>query len=184
MDFKQQSCSSLSHSKFHRKTRALTIAITFALIAVLAQSALGQRLNTGSLSSALPAQPATQSARAFPHLSLAPGRELDYLGAFQPDGKFRGMSRHVRFLDAMSSLPPESPAQQAARQSAAPPWMLSSDVRVVDDMEPPAHAMALPDVHSRPATARNAVVSFIYGRRQVLQTPQYLTTDSQPAPHR
>lgn len=56
--------------------------------------------------------------------------------------------------------------------------MLASRVRVVDDMEPPAHAMALPDVHSRPAMVRNAVVSFVYGRRQVLQTPQYLTTDS------
>lgn len=178
MDFHQQFCSSCLRTRHHRETRALTIAITFALTAVLTQSALGQRLNTGGLSSALPTQHATQSTRAFPHLDLAPGRELDYLGTFQPDGKFRRMSRHARFLDAMSSLPPESPAQQAARQSAAPPWMLSSSVRVVDDIAPPAHAMALPDLHSRPAAARNAVVSFLYGRRQVLQTPQYLTTDS------
>ena len=56
--------------------------------------------------------------------------------------------------------------------------MLSSNVRVVDDIEPPAHAMALPEVHSRPARVRNAVVSFVYGRLSVLRTPQYLTTDS------
>ena len=178
MDFNQQFCSSFLRTRCHIETRALTIAITFALTAVSTQAALGQRLNTGGLPSALPTQHATQSARAFPHLDLAPGRELEYLGTFQPDGKFRRTSRHARFLDAMSSLPPESPAQQAARQSAAPAWMLSSSVRVVDDIEPPAHAMALPDLHSRPAAARNAVVSFLYGRRQVLETPQYLTTDS------
>ena len=178
MHFNQQFYSSFLRTRSHRQTRALTIAITLALTAVLTQSALGQRLNTGGLSSALPAQHATQSARAFPHLDLASGRELEYVGTFQPDGKFRRTSRHARFLDAMSSLPPESPAQQAARQSAAPPWMLSSSVREVDDIEPPAHAMALPDVHSRPAAARNAVLSFVYGGRQVLETPQYLTTDS------
>jgi sugar lactone lactonase YvrE len=178
MHFNQQFCSSFLRARRHIETRALTIAITLALTAVLTQSALGQRLNTGGLSSALPTQHATQSARAFPHLDLASGRELEYLGTFQPDGKFRRTSRHARFLDAMSSTQPESPAQQAARQSAAPAWMLSSSVRKVDDIEPPAHAMALPDVHSRPAVARNAVVSFVYGGRQVLETPQYLTTDS------
>ena len=56
--------------------------------------------------------------------------------------------------------------------------MLSSSVREVDDIEPPAHAMALPDVHSRPAAASQCGPPFVYGGRQVLETPQYLTTDS------
>lgn len=178
MDFKQQFYSSISRTGRHVATPALTIAMAFALTAGLTQSALCQRLDTGGPSSSLPTADAMQSARAFPHLNLGSGRELDYLGTFQPDGKFRRISRHARLLDTLSSLPPESPAQQATALSAAPPWMLASRVRVVDDMEPPAHAMALPDVHSRPAMVRNAVVSFVYGRRQVLQTPQYLTTDS------
>jgi len=178
MHFNRQFCSSFLRTTCHIETRALTIAITFALTAVLAQSAQGQRFHSGGLSSPLPTADATQSARAFPHLNLATGRKLEYLGTFQPDGKFRRTSRHARFLDAMSSLPPESPAQQAATRSAAPPRMLSSSVRVVDDIEPPAHAMALPDIHSRPAAARNAVVSFVYGGRRVLGAPQYLTTDT------
>ncbi len=57
--------------------------------------------------------------------------------------------------------------------------MLSSNVRFVDDIEPPAHAMALPMAHSLPVNARDAVISFVYGRRRVLRTPQDLTTDSQ-----
>ena len=97
---------------------------------------------------------------------------------FQPDGKFRRMSRRTRFVDAMNVTPSESPAEQLARQSAAPPWMLSSNMRVVDDIEPPAHAMALPEIHARPASVRNAIVSFVYGRLRVLATPQHLTTDS------
>jgi sugar lactone lactonase YvrE len=56
--------------------------------------------------------------------------------------------------------------------------MLSSDVRVMDDVEPPGHAMALPEVHSLAGSVRDAVVSFVYGRPSVLRTPQYLTTDS------
>ena len=57
--------------------------------------------------------------------------------------------------------------------------MLSSNERVVDDIEPPGHAMALPEVHSLVGSARDAVVSLVYGRPSVLRTPQYLTTDSQ-----
>ncbi len=79
----------------------------------------------------------------------------------------------------MKVPPPEGPSEQAARQSAVPPWMLSSDVQVVDDIEPPGHATALPEVQSLAGNVRNAVVSFIYGRPSVLRTPQYLTTDSQ-----
>ncbi len=160
------------------ETRRLTIAIAIALPAVLTQFSLGQRLNTGIPSSPSPIAEATLPARAFPHLNLGPGRELEYVGTFQPDGKFRRMSRLTRFLDTMNSTTSENPAQQEAGRSVAPPWMISAKVRVVDDLEPPAHAMALPDIHSRPAVARNAVVSFIYGARRVLGAPQYLTTDS------
>lgn len=180
MHFKQPSCSSSSRPSFHTKTRTLTtvIAITFALTVVLTQSAQTQNFPGVALSSPLPAHDAAQPVRAFPYLTLGPGRTLEYVGTFQPDGKFQRISRLTRFLDGMNPSPPESPSEQGARQSAAPPWMLSSKVRVVDDIEPPAHAMALPAAHSRPASARNAVVSFVYGQVRVLGTPRDLTTDS------
>ena len=124
-----------------------------------------------------------KSARAFPRLSLGRGRELVYVGMFSSDATFRGSSKFTRFLDAMNvplpdvSRPPVGSSEQAANQSGVPAWMLPN-VRVVDDTEPPSHAMARPEVHSLAGSARDAVVSFAYGRQRVLQTPQHLTTDS------
>ena len=160
-----------------RAARA-ALAIAFTLTAVLTQSAPAQRFQAGGQSTPLPTQDASQSARAFPRLSLGSDRELVYVGMFQPDATFRGLSRFTRFLDAMKVPLPEGPSEQAARQSAVPSWMLSSNVRVMDDVEPPGHATALPEVHSLAGSARDAVVSFVYGRPSVLRTPQDLTTDS------
>ena len=154
------------------------LAIAFTLTAVLTQSAQAQRFQTGGQSTPLPTQDASQSARAFPRLSLGSDRELVYVGMFSSDATFRGPSKFTHFLEAMKVPPPDSLSEQAARQSAVPPWMLSSDVRVMDDVEPPGHAMALPEVHSLAGSVRDAVVSFVYGRPSVLRAPQYLTTDS------
>ena len=158
---------------------ALAIAIAFTLTAVLTESAQAQRIYTAGRSTPMRIENLSQPARAFPRLSLGSGRELVYVGMLQPDATFRGSSKFTRFLDAMKLPPPEGPSEQAARQSAVPPWMLSSDVRVVDDIEPPGHATALPEVQSLAGNVRNAFVSFIYGGPSVLRTPQYLTTDSQ-----
>ena len=181
MNSLQQSCTSLLHTSSHRETHRLTIAIaiTFALTVIFPQLAQVQSFHAGGGSTSLTTQDATQRARAFPHLTLRDGRELEYVGMFQPDGKFRRTSRLTRFLEARSVTLPETPDQQAGRQSAAPPWMLSSNVRLVDDIEPPGHTMALPETHSPPAEVRNAVVSFVYGHLPALKTPQHLTTDSQ-----
>lgn len=154
------------------------LAIAFTLTAVLTQSAPAQRFQAGGQSTPLPTQDASQSARAFPRLSLGSDHELVYVGMFSSDATFRGPSKFTHFLEAMKVPPPDSLSEQAARQSAVPPWMLSSDVRVMDDVEPPGHAMALPEVHSLAGSVRDAVVSFVYGRPSVLRTPQYLTTDS------
>ena len=178
MRHKQHSCSLLFLTSSRTVTAALTIAIAFTLTAVLPQSAPAQRLDAGDQSTPLRTQDVSQPARAFPRLSLGSGRELVYVGMFQPDATFRGSSKFTRFLDAMKALPPEGPSEQAARESAVPPWMLSSNVRAVDDIEPPGRATALPEVQSLVGRSRDAVVSFVYGRPSVLRTPQYLTTDS------
>src|ERR1039458_8800208 len=108
------------------------LAIAFTLTAVLTQSAPAQRFQAGGQSTPLPTQDASESARAFPRLSLGSDRELVYVGMFQPDATFRGLSRFTRFLDAMKVPLPAGPSEQAARQSAVPSWMLSSNVRVMD----------------------------------------------------
>ena len=160
-------------------TAVLTITIAFALAFVLIQSAQTQSFHAGGGSTPLRTQDPRQHARAFPRLSLGSGREVIYVGMFSSDATFRKSSKLTRFLDALNVSPFEGPSQQAARQSGVPSWMLSSNERVVDDIEPPGHAMALPEVHSLVGSARDAVVSFVYGRPSVLRTPQYLTTDSQ-----
>ena len=178
MGFDRQSCASVFHLSSNTETRALTIAITCALTVVLTQSGQGQSVfHAGGESAPLVTQNATQRVRDS-RLSFGPDGELKYVGTFQPDGTFHRTTRLTRFRGAMNITPPESPAAQAARQNGAPPWMLSSNVRVVDDIEPPAHAIALPEAHAVPVRARNAMVSLVYGRLRVLGTPQHLTTDS------
>ncbi len=123
-------------------------------------------------------------ARAFPRLSLGSGRELVYVGMFSSDARFRWSSKFTRFMDAMKApspdvtRPPIGSSEQAASQSGVPDWMLFSNERVADDVEPPAHAVKLPVAHSRAGSARDAVVSFAYGRPRLLRTPQQVTTDS------
>ena len=178
MRHKQRSCSLLFRTSSRAATAAQAIAIAIVLTVGLAQSAQAQRLHDSGPSTPLRTQDASQHARAFPRLSLGSGREVAYVGMFSSDATFRGSSKFTRFLDAMKAPPPEGLSQQAVRQSAVPPWMLSSNVRLVDDMEPPGHAMALPEAHSPVGNVRYAVVSFVYGRPSVLRTPQHLTTDS------
>ncbi len=162
-------------------TRFIT---AFSLITVLLASPGPNRAldDTGTSAGGRPTPLRTeapkQPVRAFPRLSLGRGRELVYVGMFSSDGMFRGASKLSRFLDSMKVQPPEGPSEQDAKQSSAPPWMLSSSLRVVDDIEPRAHAMALPEAHSLPVNGRDAFVSLVYGRPRVLRTPQHLTTDS------
>ena len=56
--------------------------------------------------------------------------------------------------------------------------MLSYNQRVVDDIEPPAHAVAQAEAHSPAGNIRDGVVSFVYGRSRVLRAPQHVTSDS------
>ena len=166
-----------SPTQAHRLTIAM--AIMFALTVIFPHSAQGQNFDGGSTSSLATTRDATQRARTLPHLDVGSGRELDYVGMFQPDGKFRRTSRRTRFMDARSTTLSWSPEARAARQRDVPPSMLSSYVRRVDDVAPPGHAIALPEVQSLAGEVRNGIVSFVYGRLPVLKTPQHLTTDSQ-----
>lgn len=184
MRHKLVSCSLLFHPNLGVATAARAIAIAFALTAVWTQSAQVQSFYASGRSTALRARDPGQHARAFPRLSLGSGGEVAYVGTFSSDATFRGSSKFTRFLDTMDvplpdvSRPPIGSSEQAARQSGVPPWMLSSNERVVDDIEPPADAVALPDLHSLAGSVSDAVVSFAYGRARVLRAPQHLTTDS------
>ncbi|MGB7556122.1 MAG: 6-bladed beta-propeller [Candidatus Korobacteraceae bacterium] len=183
MRHKQQACSMLLFTASRTMMAVLTIATVFTLTVGLAQSPQAQNSYARVESKPSHTQNSSQAARVFPRLSLGTGREVVYVGVFLPDAIFRGTSKFSRFLDAMNvprpdAGPPVGSSEQAARQSGVPPWMLSCNQRVVDDIEPPAHAIALAEGHSPAGNIRDAVVSFVYGPSRVLRTPQRLTTDS------
>ena len=182
MRHKQQACSLLLRTSSRAAAAALTIAIAFALTVMLTQSAQAQSSHAGGQSAPSRTQDPSQHTRAFPRLSLGSGREVVYVGMFPSNAIFRGSSKFTRFLDAMNVPlpdvgPPVGSSEQSA-QSGAPPWMLSSNQRVIDDTEPPAHAMAAPEPRSPPGSVRDAVVSLVYEPLRVLRTPRHLTTDS------
>ncbi len=143
---------------------------------LLAVGELNQGIDDG-LSSSHPSDPphaaGPKHARSFARLNLENGREVEYVGMFSADGKYRASSKFSNFLQRMGIGP--SPDTQ---QRDVPPKMLHSYGRVVESYEPPDHAVDLPETNPPLGNARDAVVTFAYGHRRVLQVPQRLTTDS------
>lgn len=115
--------------------------------------------------------------RAFPALRLARGLELTYVGMFSPDAVYR-KSDSFDGRVAGEGIRPASVAESNPQPSEVPQWMLLSDERVVENLEPPAHAKAAAKLPSRTASARNHLVTYIYGRSSVIYAPVHVTTDS------
>jgi DNA-binding beta-propeller fold protein YncE len=119
---------------------------------------------------------AISPVRAFPALRLTRGLDLTYIGMFSPDAVYR----KAAIFDGQVAGEGIRPASNGDDQprGEVPPWMLLSSERVVENLEPPAHATAVPKVPSRTANARNHVVTYIYGRSSVISAPVHLATDS------
>jgi DNA-binding beta-propeller fold protein YncE len=117
------------------------------------------------------------SARAFPGLQLTQGLDLTYLGMFSPDAVYRKAATFEGRV-AGEDIRPAPSAEANSHPSEVPKWMLLSNERVVENLEPPAHAKAVPNLPSRTASARNHVVTYIYGRSSVIASPVHVTTDS------
>jgi DNA-binding beta-propeller fold protein YncE len=145
-----------------------------------AQSALEAAVATTS-SAANPLRAnVPQAARAFPTLDLSTGLKLAYLGMFTPDALFRSSSKRAsaaqRLLEE-SILPAGSPGQPQ-RAHDVPASMLISTESVVEDFEPPLHAVAAPHGNSRMAETRNRFLTYAYGHASVLHAPRHVVTDS------
>jgi DNA-binding beta-propeller fold protein YncE len=94
------------------------------------------------------------------------------IGVFSPDGKFKKISK----------LAPTS-ARRSWRENLRPaevPTTINLHPReyIVQDYEPPAHAVRLAKRQSFMATLRDHLVTFAYGRENVLRAPTHVTTDS------
>jgi DNA-binding beta-propeller fold protein YncE len=115
--------------------------------------------------------------RALPEAVLCCGSEIDYLGVYSSDGKFRTTAR----IDRDNVRGQESP-------SGSPLWSRPSEVpdfinlhpreRVEENYEPPAHAVKPVKGQSKLASLRDNIVTFVYGRERILLAPHRVTVDS------
>lgn len=136
--------------------------------------------------------PSTEQApvRAFPKVALGDGEQLQYVGSFSADGKFKPLTKLGLFVDSMvtSSLsgqppaaPPPAPAElieQDPTNQVPPNIELHRDEQFVEDFQPPEHAVKVAKGHSVLQELRDSVVSLAYGSEKVLVMPQAVTTDS------
>lgn len=139
------------------------------------------------------AEQAKPAVRAFPRVDLGTGRQLDYVGAFSADGKFKPLTKFSSFLDSMvtaslsdqAQSPAPAPLPDAARLSAEDPTNqvppnieLPSNERREEDFQPPEHAVKAAKGHSAMEELRDSIVGLAYGAEPVLVAPQSVTTDS------
>jgi hypothetical protein len=122
----------------------------------------------------------SEAVRAFPTVAIGDRRELKYVGSYCFDGKFRAVSRRDRlFPDRTLCGMTEARSPNGARQSGVlSSGQLSSSERLVDDFEPPAHAVVGARGHSVMAKGRGAMLTFLYGRERILRVARYLSSDS------
>ncbi len=112
--------------------------------------------------------------RPFPRLSLDPGHQVEYVGMFPADARFKAMSKFILFADRAGAVPP-----RMVHQNEVLPHTLRSSETPLENYAPPLHATAFLRVESNQRGLFNDVVALAYGHQKVLRMPLNLTTDSQ-----
>jgi DNA-binding beta-propeller fold protein YncE len=109
---------------------------------------------------------------------LCCGNEIDYLGIYSSDGKFRTTTRIDR--DNAGGRDSRSVSSGAwSRPSEVPDFInLHSKERVEENFEPPAHAVKPVRGKSMLASLRDNIVTFVYGRERILLAPHHVAVDS------
>jgi len=185
MPSKQHFCSSLFPINARAARVELRIALGLALLVAMTQSALSE---TGEESAPSPPglymplslEAPTQHVRAFPRLSLGSGRNLEYLGTFCANAKYKKSTKFTRAFEALNSNSRSTSVlgEESAPRTGAPSWMLVPQRRIVEDFEPPAYATNVVQPKSSVANMRDAVVTAVYGPGRVMGAPHEVTTDS------
>jgi DNA-binding beta-propeller fold protein YncE len=109
---------------------------------------------------------------------LCCGSEIEYLGAYSSDGKFRTRTRADR--DNVGGRDsPDGFSRVWSRPREVPDFIdLHPRERVEENYEPPAHAVKPVKGKSMLASLRDNIVTFVYGREQILLAPRHVTVDS------
>ena len=102
-------------------------------------------------------------ARAFPRIHLWGSEVLTYVGVFSPDATFHRTSRltGATGYSPGEGVPPASSQNQGPRHTDAPESMLLSNERVVENLEPPAHAEAEARAPAPAAEIRNRLITYV-----------------------
>jgi DNA-binding beta-propeller fold protein YncE len=163
-----------------KATLVCSLVVVLALDLGIAQNISGSSVAAPSTITVTQGLNGLQPVRAFPSIPLWSSHVLTYLGVFSPDATFHTTSK---FTGTTGSSPGEGilPKDYQAHgqpDSAAPASMLLSNERVVENLEPPAHAEAAPQSPARVAELRNRFVTYAYGRPSVLSAPTHVATDS------
>ncbi|HLN30270.1 MAG TPA: 6-bladed beta-propeller [Gemmataceae bacterium] len=182
---KQRFCRFLSPTSARTTRPELRMAVGLALLVLVTQSAFSETpeeaasVSIGTYGS-LRLQPPTQNVRAFPRASLGAGRELEYLGTFSADAKYKKSSKFARAFEGLgsSSRSAVGLGEDKARQAEVPWRMIVPASKVVEDFDAPAHATKIAKPNSNLAGIRDGVVTFAYGRPRVMAAPYQVTTDS------
>ena len=170
----------------------VVIAVWLSLVLLATASLAHGRKTPDAADDVAAVEQSEATVRAFPRVALGGDRELVYIGAFSADGKFKTLTRFGMFIDSMktASLSGQAPPVASALPDAAqlseedatkqvPPNIeLRRDERLVEDFQPPEHAVKVAKGHSVMEELRDSVVSAAYGPETVLVTPQSVTTDS------
>ena len=101
--------------------------------------------------------------------------QLSYAGSISPDGKYEAPSNMARWYNR-EAVPVSS---STARPAEVPPFVdLHSRERVVQNLKPPSHATQSSKGKSFWAGVRDNVITFAYGREQLLLGPHHVVVDS------
>jgi len=126
----------------------------------------------------VPAPVRERQLRALPGARLCCGNEIDYLGTYFSDGKFRTTTR----IDHDSARGRDSLSVSSgawSRPSEVPDFIdLHPRERVEENYEPPAHAVKPVKGKSMLAALRDNIVTLVYGRERILLAPHHVTVDS------
>ncbi|MBZ5663087.1 MAG: 6-bladed beta-propeller [Acidobacteriia bacterium] len=106
------------------------------------------------------------------------GSEIDYLGVYSSDGKFRTAAQTNR-NNARSMASSSNLSQNWSRPSDVPGFInLHPRERVEENYEPPARAVRPVKGQSLLASLRDNIVTLVYGRERILLAPHHVTVDS------
>ncbi len=154
----------------------LSVALLFSSELARGREAPGSSQSAATFKSGL---------RAFPRVDLGAGRQLNYVGTYSADGRFKPMTKFGRFVENMKANSANGTQNQKIDPNIKPvvPDATSTEVPPEVSLRSYEHVVEQREVEKMKAQStagdlRDAIVSFAYGPEKLLKTPQSVTTDS------